>query len=444
MGKRILGIYLGQREIEAALCRRELRGLRVVEVKRAAAHSSGPAALRSLVAELAPAQAQVVVGLSHQDLFMVEIPHPGLAPQEAREATALSLASYIHCDPDDCLYDCFAYRRGDTTFALLVYCERSRVEPVLDALTQAGVRGRPLLTAAAAGLDHSLRRVCEKSAFPCVSAASQEEELLISLHGHEGWEGSHALPVPGRHVDREALMQLLHRLPRPYDTLASQGLLAADTVTAQKLQQAASCQTAPLPPSVREGGDGRLRWSVATALVGGLRFPPVVLGPSLRRPPLSQRIDPGQVAAAALGLLLAGATLVQGVHTYRLQGNVRRLEAKVARLSKRTEPLVSIRKEMEQLEKRLNQIQDFSKGKGSTLGLMRLLAQRLPSDAWIRNYDYRNGRVRINMEGSTAVDVMEALKGAPLIGSVRLASPVTKYRGKERYTLEIVLKAGRG
>ena len=113
------------------------------------------------------------------------------------------------------------------------------------------------------------------------------------------------------------------------------------------------------------------------------------------------------------------------------------------RLQKRVEPLKGIKKELTGLDGRIRQVEGFLARRGEVLAAMRVLAQRLPGDAWIRNLDYREGRVRVSIEGGRAVDLMEALKGIEAFASIRLASPVTKYRGKERYVVEIVLKGGR-
>lgn len=444
MRRNVLGIYIGDGHMEAAVLKWRLGGWTPVTVKQIKIQGSLYEATRELVGRREHLKgARVVVGLPHSYLFMGEIAHPNLTPEESKAALELNLASYVHLEPKDIYFDISAYTRNGVTYSLLIYSEKRVVDPILTALNRAGFIKPPVVAPAAVGLDMFVRKHW-REALPCVSAAVQESNLLISLHGSGHWHGCHQVPVDKAASDPETLEALMKRLPPPYDGMKG-SLVALDHETKRALPNQRFKVMPGIAKAMRElGGGESIPWSICTALAGASCHPPIWLGTRLRERPLLQKIDKSHIAAGAAALALGAATVFQGMQNYYLSNKLDAVERKTSAIREKAAPLKKIAEEVKTLEKQHEELASFSGAYPSPLSVMMILARRLPTSAWIRNFDYRQERVRITVEGGQAVKVIEQLKGIPAFGGIRLASPVTKFQGKERYTLEITLKPRKG
>jgi len=440
MNRNVVGIYIGNSHIEATVLKWHLGSWIPVTIKEIKSQSSIYEATRELVSRRSHLKkATVVVGLPHSSLFIGEIPHPNLTPDESREAIELNLGSYAHLEPKEIYFDISAYTRNGVTCSLLVYTQRRSVDPVLTALNRAGFLKAPIVTPAALGFDLMIRRHA-KDLLPCLGAAVQGDYLLLSLHGRDAWHGCHHLLLEKAEADPFSVDEVIRRLPPPYNRMGNK-LVVMDQETKKVLQDRHLAPSEKLSKAVRGwGGSESLPWSLCTAMVGTSFHPPLWLGTKLRSMPLLHRINKEYLAVGALAAVLAGVTAVHGMNGYYLSRKLHSLQNKTAKLHQRLAPLKKLADQAEELDRKYKEITNFTNSSPSPLSIMLVLARRMPTDTWIRNFDYRNDRVRITVEGGQAVEVIEKLKGIPAFLQVSLASPVTKFQGKERYTLEIKLR----
>lgn len=150
-----------------------------------------------------------------------------------------------------------------------------------------------------------------------------------------------------------------------------------------------------------------------------------------------------KMIAIAAAILIALLTIYQAGQALWLQLELGRVKAHVAELEKRYEPYRSLQEKLDE-SKRVREVADsFEKEAPQLLPIIYEFARLIPKDGWIRTCTIRGDRVRIAIEGGSAVKMVEILKKSPMFKSVTLASSVTRTRDQqERYTLELRLKEG--
>jgi hypothetical protein len=107
--------------------------------------------------------------------------------------------------------------------------------------------------------------------------------------------------------------------------------------------------------------------------------------------------------------------------------------------------MLDIKKQLEQIDNRLKDLRDFRSEKPSELKVLKAIAELTPPQTWIKNFNIKNGKLKVSAEGGSAVETIGKWRQSPFFSEVKLISPVTKDRqGRERFTVEMKLISGKG
>jgi len=403
--------------------------------------------VKSILQTVRPSRRRrICLALPRRAVFLREMSFPQLEPEEAARAVCLGIGLHSHMEPAQIYHDEWAFRRHGETVVLLAYASRNLLDPVLRAIQETGHR-RSLGPVAPAmlGLDCLLRRASEIS-FPCSALGRQGNRWIVSLHGAEGWEGSHLLPAPADADLAGTLEGLARNLPHPFSSLArNPEFLVGDSDETEPAVPARDPCRADKDLSRLCGEDGRVTWGLCAAILGTVPYPAFSLQEGTRRRPLRFRIRPYQLLAGATAAGILLATGAMGVKMHGRRAVLRDLEQQATQIQDRLTPFLETQKRLEQTEKELRNIEDFRAQSPPELAILQALAETSPMETWIKSLNLRKDKLRITAEGGSAVEAMAKWRESPLFSDVKLVSPVTKDRQqRERFSVEMTLAGVEG
>ncbi len=441
-GKELLGIYLGDSGIEFHCLKGGMGGWESVPAP-ITAHETGRSGAEDLKRQLGSlrysANRTICIGLPRRAFFLREISLPQLAPEEAENSVRLAIGLHAHLDPEQIYFDQIAFSRDGQTTVLLAYINRHFLDPFLRAIQDSG-HGRSLgpISPATLGMDILMRNILNLSSLPCLFMGFQGGDLVVSLHGADGWEGSHFIGWDKQDEAISRLEEILRCLP---------GAFSSQDIPVYWKGDQASCPEG-IPVGVRPlagiSGLGKEplapSWALCSAALGLSEYPALSLQPKPRKKPLRMRIKPVQfmAGATAAALLLASGTLGLRLHSYSHRLDALHKEARM--LDRQLAPLVKIKAQLDQVQEKLSHIQSFKSQYPSDLEVLKILAQQTPRQTWIKILSIRNNRLRLAAEGDSAVETIAAWRKSPMFSEVKMVSPVIKSREqKERFSVEIIL-----
>src|SRR3954470_20602332 len=130
------------------------------------------------------------------------------------------------------------------------------------------------------------------------------------------------------------------------------------------------------------------------------------------------------VLVLLLVIALFGAVLVfQTLQVGRLKTDIARAEQESAKLRPQIQTIQELTQKREELQRRLNVIQDLDKTRLQRVKLVDELSHSVPEHLWLTSYEEQGNKVQI--EGVTfsnllVADFMTRLEASPLYGSVDL------------------------
>ncbi len=450
--RQIWGIHLTDSAIAVSSFKRGLKGWTHSQaIKRSAilhgAVVGGLEALEALLSRYRPSRRRkICVTIPHDRLYLRELPMPNLSVEEAEESARLSISLHSHLPPEDIYFDVLAFSRHGTTFVLLAYIRRQYIDNIVSIFKKTGhFRSLYILAPLMQGVDAFLRQG-SRIAFPCLSITRHEGAIYLGLHGEGCWQGGHAVDGPGADHGTESgssgLGRVMELLPAPYgDEGIKRYLLGIEP-------GGAIAGDNPLEdPALAElSGGGQWGPGLAAAALGMNGSPALNLVPGRKmRRRRRSRLDPIRAVAALAAGMMALLTIFYGGQAIWLYSRYVSNERSIKELEERLAPFKSIQSRLDKTRKTEALIEAFMDAGPPALAVIDELAKRIPRDAWVRNCSIRADRVRISVEGGSAVSVVEELKKSPLFKDVSLVSSVTRTRDqKERYTLELKLGKGAG
>ncbi len=444
--REILGIYLGNSGIQCQRLRGGLGGWRLLPFSASLPErgKSSPEALKAVLSQLRPSKARAIsLGLPRKWIFLREMTFPGLEPEEAENAVRLAIGLHAHLDPEDIFFDQYAFERDGVTTVLLAYIPRHVLEPYFRVIQETGHWGSlAAVSPATLGLDVLLREGLGPEP-PCLFVGRQGDDLVVSLHGEEGWEGSHVVLPHGTGDLAAGLGEVMECLP---------GSFSGKDLPLYWMGDPARCPGA-IGDRVRGCGkvtalgrsDLEYSWGLCAAALSFVPYPALSLQPGLRKRPWRMRVRAYQLAAGVLAAVLVLATGLAGFKCYGTARDVSSLESRARDLERRIDPLRKTKEQLDEIDAELADIRSFTASKTTALDVLRYLATLTPRDTWIKTFSLQRDRLRISAEGRSAVRALAAWREAPLFTDVKLISPVTKRgMGTERFSVEIVLVETRG
>ena len=178
--------------------------------------------------------------------------------------------------------------------------------------------------------------------------------------------------------------------------------------------------------------------ALATATAGSV--PPVDLLPMPLRPRRISRMQAITLGVAGVAAaLLVTALLVPGI---REQGQLGRVNEKIARLDPDVRTIERVQRELERKRKLLATINGIEANATRPLPVLRDLTDLLPSDTWLTNVSLGANGVELTGQAASASDLVPLLANSPRLERVELSPLVTHVRGKEQFSIRAAWKAG--
>ena len=395
--------------------------------------------LKRLLGTLQPTRKRrIAIVLPRRYFFIREIPLENLSPSEAVASVKMSISLHSHLPEEDIFFDVEVFQRDGKTVVLLVYLPRERLSPVIEALKEAGhLKSLHSVIPLGVSLDTVSRELnAPEPPYICL-LKDDKDQIILSLHGKETWEGSHPVHQnPGEEL-LEAVERMRGLLPPPMNDRKM-----APLYTALDLDLKES-QPHPVFSQIKRfiGNKwGNNVWHAACAALTATAFPPVSMhGP--RRRPIRFKVKAFHMAVAAsvAGMLFLSIPLSS--HYVRLKKEVRRLEVRVNKAEQALVPLKDKVKQVEAVKSQAEEMEEFLKNYPPILDVLEELANLTPEDAWIRTFNLSGDTIRLSAEGPNALAIMSEWRKSRYFEKVRLISPVTRPRnGGERFSVEIRLK----
>jgi len=433
----ILGIFLGEQQLQYTFLKRELN-----RWSRQEATLYSEIGGRSCIERLGSFLGQIkykrgrriCIALPRNRYYLRDLKFKGLSTEEAENAVRLSIATHVHLPLEDIYFDCWSYQKGQDTHVLVAYAKRIFIDSIIEQVERAGhKKGLFCISPCSLGNDILLRKAASVS-FPCISLHKEDEYKVVNLHGVEGWQGCHL--IRGQEKDITQEIERIGFRSKDNDVFFVFGQIENTFLHGKTGTD--PCSDSTLKPLC---GGGKWDIGLSAAALGISAFPQIAFEQKPRKKPLYLRVNALQLILVGILVLLL---LFTGARFYQLVKISRQYSKNVAMVKALEERFAPLRAKLERLQdlKAIEQdMIDFLRERPSLLEILRELAEKTPSDAWIKYFTLRNNVLKVSAEGGSAVSTMEAWRRSNLFVSVKLASPVTKDRqGKERYTVELRLK----
>ncbi len=442
----ILGLFLDDSKLETMCLKKQGGKWRTASLPKPLGESprSPQEQLRGLLKTIHPAKRRrICLGLSRKLFFLREIDFPQLSPEDATESVRMSIGLHVHLKPEEIYFDQWAFVRDGHTKVLLAYVPRSVLEPLFEIIKDTGHNKSELYACPASlGLDIFLRESAHAS-FPSLSVGIQGKDMVVSLHGTECWEGSHLLDTGNPGDVAGKLLELSDYLPRPFREHARSPdfFIGFSEKDALELRSKDPCRLLRDMEYLCHSVKG-FNWGLATACLGLSSYPEISFQEEPRKRPFRLKISMFQMAAALTAAVILWTTGGLVLETVKASRILKQQEIQIQALDKRIEPLRISQKRLEEIEKQINDLNDFKSEYPSALSILKELAELTPDNTWIKSLRLRKNKLRISAEGASAVETMARWRKSPLFSNVKLISPVTKDRyQRERFSVEILIKS---
>ncbi len=452
--RHITGIYLGKSSIMATTLTKGRGGNWTVDSEAPQIEeSSAPISeqVRAYLSRLKPDKnRRITFAVPRNKVFYREIEFPQLTSEEALSAVRMGIDLHAHLKQDDIYFDAYELPQQDRESTpdtehhvriLLAYTERSFLEPVIKAVKETGhSRSMGCISPVSCGMDGLLRLGGEKI-FPCSVLSRQDDEIVISLHGKRGWEGSHSVSLFSDAGITQRLTEMARLYPEPFQSLIKSPVFRVGEFQLSDMPQGPvdPCSTVSALKSIC--GSSGMNMGLCAAGIGLKSYPEIAFQDKPRKKPFRIRIDAFQLIAIATiaGMLLA--TSIGAARMIRLSAKVDQVENRLSQLEKRLNPLMVIQAKIDDIEGRKQELSDFVNELPNVLDVLRELTILTPKDTWIRNFSLSNGKFRISAQGKSATACVASLRKSHLFSQVKLVSSVTKTKDDmERFSLEIIPK----
>lgn len=441
----IVGIYPGSVSTELCILRKKKRSWRIESLSADRNRDGGgPEEIRNFL-NLAgfSKKRRICIGLPREEVFMREVSFPNLSEEQALSSARLGIGLYCHLKQEDIYHDEWVFMRDGSPCVIIAYTLRRTVDSYIEAIEDAGYsRSQITVAPATVGLDILIREYMPHK-IPCVASGLQGGKIVVSLHGKDGWAGAHFVDAQ-QPAGESGEIELLSLIPLEFRQYAASPAFYVNELSALSVT---GTDTASLDTLMKEssGGDSSMiTWGLCAAAVGLSRFPALVFQEGVRKRPFKLDISGFKVTVVLLAVILSyltGDLLIKVKTTTR---ELVELQQQETELSRRLGPLKSTLDEVEGLRGKVNRIKRFVTEYPMPLKILKALAETTPKSTWIKNFNFRNGRLRLSAEGGSAIDTMQAWRKNPLFSDVKLTSPVTKNRDQQdRFTVDISLAGGK-
>ncbi len=125
----------------------------------------------------------------------------------------------------------------------------------------------------------------------------------------------------------------------------------------------------------------------------------------------------------------AGSIISQQLH-------LRRLNTEITRLSGEVKKIEQTRTKCEAVENQIDYLSRLFGAGVPVLDILRELSARIPKTAWVTNFTFSDGEVKINGRAEASSELIPSLEGSPLFSEVAFISSITRGKtGKEIFRI---------
>jgi Tfp pilus assembly protein PilN len=107
------------------------------------------------------------------------------------------------------------------------------------------------------------------------------------------------------------------------------------------------------------------------------------------------------------------------------RGELRRINEEFAILQPAKVEVEKLQEDLQEIEKRMEQLESISGGGAQGLHLLKELTEILPHETWLSEFRYRGGKVEIAGYSSSASTLIVLIENSPLFTEVTFSAPVT-------------------
>jgi len=400
-------------------------------------------ALGAFIHELNISPGVVHLCLARQELLLNRLVLPAATRENLRQVLEYEIERVIPLPRGEVFWDYQVRESGGgeagRLAVLIVSVPRRVVTEYVDALEAAGARPKAVVIAASALGDYTA--FCRGNLQAPLGVVVQSgADLEVALFAERQLVASHALrggSVPSavelQQMVRRDLAEVFHPSQVAVEILyaTAQGRGAEEADSAGELLALANGRL-DAPPEFFSHPEPGVLPAVGAAL-GAVREGVVELNllPEEHRPGLQEGLFVPLVllvAAIVLALVYGGAVIVRDEMTRRsLAREVEALEPQVASVKKQEGEGRALQAKLDTLTA------DQSR---RMIVFMNELTDRLPTDAYLQTFRYRNGRIEIEGFANRASELIQALENSSMFRNVQFTSPTTQGQaGEERFSI---------
>ena len=399
----------------------------------------------------------VAVGVSRKDCVMRYLDLPSEVKENLGEVVKYQVQAFEPTEEDGCYYD-YTLLEGSPgqkrLSILLAMVRKSFLDRQLALLRDLGIK--PLIvTCGSAGLANmylASRKDAKGKMFFLSDAGQSEMELFAMRNGQFVY--SREVPKNDAQSWGELFLgeinEAASRLRLGPDSIIEEIVLAGESSRAvyeEVIERISGCDLLERSFPLNASEINRQLISEAAA-VCGLAFTAITPRPFVKLNLLPNDLKRRQgrlgiAVAAAFGVIilltLAGLSLIEPMQQRRrlalLEEATQKLEAQVSMVR-------SLGALEEKLASQRNQLMELLGDKDLNLDILKYLAETLPDDTFIRNYNNNNGVITITGESGSYSDVSAQLEKSPLLRDVTPRGTIQRNSatGRETFTLEARLR----
>ena len=144
----------------------------------------------------------------------------------------------------------------------------------------------------------------------------------------------------------------------------------------------------------------------------------------------------GLVSLMVIFLLMWG-----GGHFFNKMQALNQFNASIENIQSELIELKGVALESQKIQEKIDYLNSFANHDGRLIDIANELSQRIPATAWIYNFSYSNGKVKIEGVADNASELIPLLEASPYFNGASFLSTIRKDRnGKENFSIGLDVK----
>jgi Tfp pilus assembly protein PilN len=416
--------------------------------------------IREILAPMGSEEPVVVLGIPRRETTVRHLQLPAAAEKSLDNVLDLQLGLYKPSDEEEFCWDAAVVHQKEQLAVSLAFASRARVQEVAARLADAGYPVSRVSAAQLATLNWVLRSVDTATSPRVLIVQSNGTEAEFAIVENKACVYSRTLALPVE-APEAATQCVVTQVRQALATIRSNATDAGTVVLAgpgtepwrdalaefgnvEHIGRFCHAEDLLIAAEVNTGSQEDYWGAIALALdglswTGDYRLN--LLPPELR-PKRHRWQNAPTYALLALNVLLlaalaARAPLQREITLKRYQQEISGIERPASQVQRQV-------KKEQQISQRLDTLRQFQQDGRLPLDALSEIAQKLPPDAWVNSFSYRQGEVGLMGTAKSAAALLPALKTSPYLQNVEFRGALTREpTGAERFQMQIKLRASR-